>query len=126
MDTLTPLASALGLGMLAGARLYATVFAIGLMLRLEWFTVPASWQHASVLADTRVLILSGIACVIEFVADKIPWVDSAWDSIHTFIRPIGAALVTTTLFSHVPLNQNTIFVFAVRFVDSVEVLLLGN
>ena len=49
-----PLASALGLGMLAGARLYATVFAIGLLLRFDWVTLLTAWQHASVLADTRV------------------------------------------------------------------------
>ena len=93
-----PLASALGLGMLAGARLYATVFAVGLLLRFNWVTLPTAWQHASVLADTRVLIVAGIACAIEFVADKIPWVDSAWDSIHTFIRPIGAALMASSTF----------------------------
>jgi hypothetical protein len=100
MDTLTPLATALGLGMLAGARLYATVFAVGLLLRFEWIALPATWQHASVFADTRVLVVAGIACAIEFVADKIPWIDSAWDSIHTFIRPIGAALLTSSLFSN--------------------------
>jgi hypothetical protein len=100
METLTPLASALGLGVLAGARLYATVLTLGLLIRFEWMTLPAAWQHASVLADTRVLIVSGLACAIEFIADKIAWVDSAWDSIHTFIRPIGAALLACSLFSN--------------------------
>jgi hypothetical protein len=113
METLTPLASALGLGMLAGARLYATVFAIGMLLRFEWITLPTAWQHAAVLSDTRVLILSGIACVIEFVADKIPWVDSVWDSIHTFIRPIGAALLASSLFSNVqPVYKVLLFLLA--------------
>ena len=108
-----PLASALGLGMLAGARLYATAFAIGLLLRVQWITLPAAWQHASVLADTRVLIVSGIACAIEFVADKIPWLDSAWDSIHTFIRPIGAALLASSLFSNLePAYQVVLFLLA--------------
>jgi hypothetical protein len=46
-----------------------------------------------VLAQTPLLILSGTACAIEFFADKIPWVDSIWDSVHTFVRPIGAALL---------------------------------
>src|SRR5262249_50746709 len=101
MNVLEPLASALGLGVLAGARLYATVFTLGLLLRLQWVTLPAAWQHTAVLSDTRVLIVSGIACVIEFLADKIPWLDSAWDSIHTFIRPIGAALLTSSLFADV-------------------------
>jgi hypothetical protein len=113
MDTLLPLASALGLGMLAGARLYATVFAIGLLLRFDWVALPAAWQHAAVLADTRVLIVAGVACAIEFIADKIPWVDSAWDSLHTFIRPIGAALLTSSLFSTVdPVYRVLLFLLA--------------
>ncbi|MCC7176747.1 MAG: DUF4126 domain-containing protein [Bryobacterales bacterium] len=99
METLLPLASALGLGMLAGARLYATVLAVGLLLRFQWISLSSAWPHASVLADTRVLIVAGAACVIEFVADKIPWVDSFWDSVHTFIRPVGAALLASSLFS---------------------------
>ena len=108
-----PLASALGLGMLAGARLYATVFAVGLLLRFNWVALPPAWQHASVLADTRVLIVAGIACAVEFVADKIPWVDSAWDSIHTFIRPIGAALMASSLLSNVqPAYQVVLFLLA--------------
>jgi hypothetical protein len=100
METLNPVASALGLGMLAGIRLYATVLVVGLLLRFGRFPLPPAWQHASVLADTRILILAGVACAIEFIADKVPWVDSAWDSIHTFIRPIGAALLASSLFSN--------------------------
>jgi len=113
METFKPLASALGLGMLAGTRLYATVLAVGLLIRFEWITLPAGWQHASVLADTRVLIVAGVACAIEFIADKIPWVDSAWDSIHTFIRPIGAALLTSSLFSNLePVYQVLLILLA--------------
>lgn len=113
MDTLTPLTSALGLGLLAGARLYATVLAVGLLLRFEWITLPPAWQHAAVLSDTRVLVLAGIGCAIEFVADKIPWVDSAWDAIHTFIRPVGAALLASSLFSNLPpVDQVLLFLLA--------------
>ena len=113
MESLLPIASALGLGMLAGARLYATALAIGLLIRFEWIALPAAWQHAAVLADTRVLIVAGVACAIEFVADKIPWVDSAWDSIHTFVRPIGAALLTSSLFSNLePAYQALLFLLA--------------
>lgn len=108
-----PLASALGLGMLAGARLYATVLALGLLLRFDWVALPAAWQQALVLADTRVLIVSGAACAVEFIADKIPWVDSAWDSIHTFIRPIGAALLASSLFSNLePAHQVLLLLLA--------------
>ena len=113
MDTLSPVASALGLGMLAGIRLYATVLVVGLLLRLGRFPLPPAWHHASALADTRVLVVAGIACVIEFVADKIPWVDSAWDSIHTVIRPVGAVLLASSLFSNLdPVYQVLLFLLA--------------
>ncbi len=107
------MASALGLGMLAGARLYATVLALGLLVRFEWITLPDAWRQASVLADTRVLVVAALGCLVEFVADKIPWVDSAWDSVHTFIRPIGAALLASSLFSSLdPVYQVLLFLLA--------------
>ncbi|MEN6601196.1 MAG: DUF4126 domain-containing protein, partial [Bryobacteraceae bacterium] len=97
----------------AGARLYATVLALGLLIRFQWMSLPEGWQHAAVLADTRVLLAAGMACAIEFIADKIAWVDSAWDSIHTFIRPIGAALLASSLFSNVdPVYQVLLFLLA--------------
>ena len=65
MENLLPLGSALGLGMLAGARLYATVLALGLLIRFHWMSLPAGWQHVAVLADTRVLI------VLSRVRDRI-------------------------------------------------------
>jgi len=113
MEAFTPFATALGLGMLSGARLYATALVVGLLLRFQWVAVPAAWQHVSVLSDSRVLIFCGLACAIEFVADKIAWVDSAWDSVHTFIRPIGAALMATSLFSNLdPVYQLLLFLVA--------------
>lgn len=113
MDKWFPLASALGLGMLAGARLYATVLTVGLLIRFGWIAVPAAWRDAAALADTRVLIAAGLACAVEFVADKIPWVDSAWDSLHSFIRPIGAALLTSSLFATLdPAYQVLLFLVA--------------
>jgi len=116
MGITLPLASTLGLGLLAGARLYATVLAIGLLIRFEWMSLPAEWQHAAALADTRVLVVAGIGCVVEFIADKIPWVDTTWDSIHTFIRPIGAALLASALFSNVnPVYQVLLFLLAGGF-----------
>lgn len=96
MDTVQILGSAMGLGLLAGIRLYATVFALGLAIRMGWFHLSSSFSHLDVLAQTPVLVLSGVACVVEFFADKIPWLDSMWDSIHTFIRPVGAAVLGAT------------------------------
>lgn len=89
------LGSALGLGLLAGIRLYATVLIVGLIVRFHWVDLPAGLD---VLGHTWVLATAGAACVIEFFADKVPWLDSVWDSVHTFIRPIGAALLGAAAF----------------------------
>ncbi len=96
MDTLQLLGSTLGLGLLAGIRLYATVFVLGLAIRFHLFHLSTQMSHLSILADTRILIAAGIATGLEFFSDKIPWVDSVWDSVHTFIRPVGAALLGAT------------------------------
>jgi hypothetical protein len=96
MDTVQMLGSAMGLGLLAGIRLYATVFTLGLAIRMGWFHLSSSFSSLDVLAETPILALSGTACAIEFLADKVPWLDSLWDSIHTFIRPIGAAALGAT------------------------------
>jgi hypothetical protein len=105
MSTIDLLGSAMGLGLLAGIRLYATVFFLGLAIRFEWFELTPGLSHLSVLAETPVLLLSGAAFVVEFLADKIPWIDSLWDSVHTFIRPVGAAaLAVTTLGTFDPMT----------------------
>ena len=96
MDTLPLLGSAAGLGILAGIRLYFTVFALGLAVRMGWFHPSDAMSHLDLLATTPVLIGSGVLFVAEFVADKIPWFDSIWDAVHTFIRPIGAAALGIT------------------------------
>ncbi len=93
MDTIQLLGSTLGLGFVAGIRLYATVLALGLAIRLGWFHPSASLEHLRILAQPVVLLPAAVAFVIEFVSDKIPWLDSVWDSFHTFIRPIGAAVL---------------------------------
>lgn len=96
METLQALGSAMGLGLLAGIRLYATVFSLGLAVRLGWFHLSPAMSEFHVIASTPVLAASGTACLLEFFADKVPWIDSFWDSIHTFIRPIGAVLLGAT------------------------------
>lgn len=103
------LGSAMGLGLLAGVRLYATVFTLGLAIRMGWFELGSSFSNLNILAETPVLALSGTAFAIEFLADKIPWVDSVWDSVHTFIRPVGAAaLGATALGSFDPTTKTLI------------------
>jgi hypothetical protein len=99
MDTMELLGSTLGLGFLAGLRLYATVLLIGLVVRFHWITLPPTFAHLSVLGNRWVLATAAAAATFEFLIDKIPWVDSLWDSIHTFIRPAGAILLGATAAS---------------------------
>ncbi len=101
MGAITTLGSLLGLAFLSGMRLYSTVFAVGLGVRFNYVKLPASLEHLSVLASTPVLIIAGAIYVIEFLADKIPWVDSLWDLFHTFIRPLGAAVLGAVAIGNV-------------------------
>jgi hypothetical protein len=101
MDVVDLLGSTLGIGFFAGIRLYATVLAIGLAIRFGLYHPAPSLAHLEVLAHTPILAIAGVACVIEFFADKVPWVDSFWDSFHTIVRPVGAALLAATAVGHI-------------------------
>ena len=93
MEILQLLGVAVGLATLSGLNLYLTVFLTGLAVRFDWISLAAEYQRLEVLADPWVLAASGLLFAMEFTADKIPWVDSAWDAVHTAIRPVGAALL---------------------------------
>jgi hypothetical protein len=80
--------TALGAAFTSGLNLYATVALLGIAGRWEWADTPDALQHWWVIA-----IALGMFA-IEFVVDKIPWLDSTWDSVHTFIRPSGAAVLS--------------------------------
>ena len=70
--------------------LYATVAVLGLAARYNWVQLPEQFQ---LFNHPWVIGIAGALYVVEFIADKIPWVDSIWDSVHTVIRPIGGALI---------------------------------
>jgi hypothetical protein len=84
---------ALGLAALSGVNLYLTVFAISLALNAGWLELPPSLDPLQFLGHPAILIVSGLLYLVEFVADKVPWFDSAWDLVHTAIRPLGAAVL---------------------------------
>ena len=85
------LAAALAWG--AGIRLYLVVFIFGLASWLGYWELP---EHLAVLAHPLVLFASGFMTVVELLADKLPFLDTAWDAVHTFIRiPAGAALAAS-------------------------------
>ena len=89
-EVLSTLGRTLGFSFAAGIYLYATVAILGLAKRYGWVTLPDQFA----VFDNDIVIAAAIVLyVIEFVADKIPWVDSVWDAVHTVVRPIGGALI---------------------------------
>lgn len=90
-NSLEVLGTSLGLTALAGVNLYLTVLVTGLSIHMGWLTNYPAALH--VLGDPGIIALSGVLYALEFFADKIPWVDSMWDAIHTVIRPIGGAFL---------------------------------
>jgi hypothetical protein len=91
MDALRLLVTMLPLSFTAGINLYATVLVVGLSISQGWVDKPPAGLEA--LGSPVVIILAGVLYIVEFVADKVQFVDNAWDIVHTFIRPIGAALM---------------------------------
>ena len=88
METLALVGRTLGFSLAAGVNLYATVALIGLAARFGWVSLPPDFQ---VFGSLWVIGIAGGLYCIEFIADKVPWVDTLWDAVHTFIRPIGGA-----------------------------------
>ena len=92
MDLVT-LGRTLGFSFAAGVNLYATVAILGLASRYGWVSLPPQFQAF----NSDIVIGAAVAMyLIEFFADKIPYVDSLWDVIHTAVRPIGGALIAVT------------------------------
>jgi hypothetical protein len=91
METLQTLGIALGLASLAGLNLYLTVFATGLSIQQGWVTLAPQYQQLDILAHPAIIAIAGVLYLLQFFADKVPWVDSLWDGIHTVIRPVGGA-----------------------------------
>jgi Domain of unknown function (DUF4126) len=90
MNPVETLGLALGTGFSSGLNLYATIATLGFLQRFGVIHLPASLQ---VLAHPWILGIAVALYLIEFFADKIPYVDTAWDAIHTVIRPPAAALL---------------------------------
>jgi Domain of unknown function (DUF4126) len=100
VERLDLLAVALGLAALAGVNLYLTVFATGLAIHFHWITLAPQYQSLEVLGNPWIISIAGVLYFLEFLVDKIPWVDSIWDAVHTVIRPIGGALLAIQVLGH--------------------------
>jgi uncharacterized protein DUF4126 len=101
MDPISSIALASGLSWASGFRLYATVFIVGILAKFQLISVPDSLD---ILSNPIVMGVAGFFMMIEFLADKVPYIDSTWDSIQTFIRiPAGALLAMGAINSTDPL-----------------------
>lgn len=85
------------LSLLAGWRLYLTILATGIAMHFGWLPLPEHLQGLQILANPWVLGVAAIGTVAEFLADKVAWVDSIWDGVHSFVRPLGGALIALAL-----------------------------
>jgi hypothetical protein len=93
MEIVATLGRTLGFSFAAGINLYATIAILGLATRFGWVDLPEQYR----LFDNDWVIGIALVCyVVEFVADKVPWVDTAWDAVHTVVRPLGGAFVAVT------------------------------
>lgn len=103
MGALESLGLAMGAAFAAGLNLYATVATLGLLHRFEVIRLPGNLE---VLSHPVVLGVAIVLYAVEFIADKIPYVDNVWDVIHTFIRPPSAALLAWSALSPTALSPD--------------------
>ena len=93
MEFIATLGRTMGFSFAAGINLYATVAILGLASRYNWVSLPPQYEAF----DNDFIIATAIGLYfIEFIADKVPWFDSVWDTIHTAIRPVGGAVIAVT------------------------------
>ena len=97
MSAVELVALAASVSLLSGWRLYLVTFATGIAMKFGWVALPDQLRALDVLANNWVIGIAGAGALAEFFADKIAWVDSAWDAIHSFVRPIGGALLSLAI-----------------------------
>ena len=97
MNPVQLVALAASTSLLAGRRLYLVTLVTGLAMRFGWIALPDQLHALTALASWWVIGAAGIGTLAEFFADKIAWVDSLWDTIHSVIRPVGGALLAAAI-----------------------------
>jgi hypothetical protein len=83
--------------LLAGWRLYLVTLVTGLAMKFGWIDLPERLHALDVIASNWVIGIALVGTIAEFFADKVAWVDSAWDAIHSVIRPLGGALLSLAI-----------------------------
>lgn len=94
---MTLLGVAASVSLLSGWRLYLCILATGLAMRWHIVPLPEHLQALQVLASPWVLGAAAFATLCEFFSDKVPWLDTLWDTVHTVIRPLGGALLAMAI-----------------------------
>lgn len=89
MEILQQLGLALGFAALSGINLYLTTLVAGLAIRFNWINLASEYEQMAVLGNPWVIGVAAVMFAVEFFADKVPWLDSAWDTVHTVVRPAG-------------------------------------
>ena len=97
MNALELIALAASVSLLAGWRLYFVTLVTGLAMQWGWIDLPDQLRALDVLASNWVIAIAGVGTLAEFFADKVAWVDSAWDAVHSFVRPLGGALLSLAI-----------------------------
>jgi hypothetical protein len=97
MSAVELIALASTVSLLAGWRLYLVTFAVGIAMKFGWIALPQQLHALDVLANSWIIGIAGVGTIAEFFADKIAWVDSLWDAIHSVVRPIGGALLSMAI-----------------------------
>ncbi len=93
MGLIELLGLATSVSLLSGWRLYLTVFATGIAMYSGYVDLPENLKMLDALGNPWVIAVAGVGAVAEFFADKVAWLDSIWDGLHTLIRPLGGALL---------------------------------
>lgn len=124
MEALSALGRTLGFSFAAGINLYATIAILGLAERYGWVALPPQYR----VFDNDLIIGAAIVLyIVEFFADKIPWVDTLWDGIHTIIRPVGGALIAVaTLGDASPATQTLVGLLGAALATSTHLSKAGT
>jgi hypothetical protein len=93
MEWIATLGRTMGFSFAAGINLYATVAILGLASRYNWVTLPEQYRAFD---NDFIIVTALVLYAVEFIADKIPWFDTVWDTVHTAIRPLGGAIIAVT------------------------------
>src|SRR3954465_3701171 len=104
-EPLATLGRTLGFSFAAGINLYATVAILGLASRYGWVALPPQYQ---VFDNNWIIGAALVLYVVEFFADKVPWIDSVWDAVHTIVRPLGGAAIAVATLGHASTATETL------------------